>query len=127
MRARAVLSVAVMGAVCGLLVASAGSASGEAQPQAAQPKTGWQKMFGALTGLSQYLSSRPRSAEQVLLARIAYLAILRQHRHAVASMPAPEPVVPPTAAEAPAAPPTAAKPALDEVEGPAPKRIIKLP
>lgn len=103
------------------------AAGGEAQPQAAQPKKGWQKMFGALTGLSQYLSSRQRSAEQVLLARIAYLAILRQHRHAVATMPAPEPVAPPPAAEAPAAAPTAAKPALDEVEGPAPKRIIKLP
>jgi len=102
---------------------------GEAAPQA-QPKKGWQKMFGALTGLSQYLSSRQRTPEQVLLARIAYLAILRQHRHAVASMPKPAaPTAPPPAAAPPAAAasPEAAAPALDQVEGPAPKRSIKLP
>jgi tellurite resistance protein len=109
-------------------VGSSGGGGGEAPPQA-QPKKGWQKMFGALTGLSQYLSSRQRTPEQVLLARIAYLAILRQHRHAVASMPKPAaPAAPaPPPAAAPAAAPEAAAPALDQVEGPSPKRSIKLP
>lgn len=91
-------------------------------PQAAQPKKGWQKMFGALTGLSQYLSSRQRTAEQVLLARIAYLAILRQHHHAVANMPQAEPssAEPLPVDESPAT-------AAEEPQAQAPKRVIKLP
>lgn len=113
------------GSLEGLMLETSDKVGGGHAPEAApatQPKKGWQKMFGALTGLSQYLGSRQRTAEQVLLARIAYLAILRQHRQIVASMP----VEPEPAPVAPVEPVT--KVAHDSGEqAAAPKRVIKLP
>jgi hypothetical protein len=54
------------------------------EKKAEAPKSGWQKMVGSLSGLSTYLSSRNRSKDQTTLARIVYLAILRQHSRVVA-------------------------------------------
>ncbi len=113
------------GSLEGLMLETSDKVGASHAPEAAaaQPKKGWQKMFGALTGLSQYLSSRQRAAEQVLLARIAYLAILRQHRQIVASLPAePEPAPVPAAA----VPAAAAHDSGEQSAAPA-KRVIKLP
>ncbi len=56
----------------------------------AQPKTGWKKLFGGLTGVAQYLHTRLRSDEDVHLVRLAYLCIVRQHAQALADKEAAE-------------------------------------
>ncbi len=43
------------------------------------PKSGWKKILGAFSGLSQYVSSKISSADYALMTRIVYLSILRQH------------------------------------------------
>ncbi len=56
----------------------------------AQPKSGWKKLFGGLTGVAQYLHTRLRSDEDVHLVRLAYLCIVRQHAQALADKEAAE-------------------------------------
>lgn len=47
-----------------------------------QPKTGWRRLFGGLSGVTQYLHQRLRSEDDVKLVRLGYLCIVRQHAQA---------------------------------------------
>lgn len=53
--------------------------AGTEQEEANAPKSGWRKILGAFSGLSQYVSSKISSADYALMTRIVYLSILRQH------------------------------------------------
>ncbi|MEW6281619.1 MAG: hypothetical protein AB1758_23615 [Candidatus Eremiobacterota bacterium] len=93
-------------------------------PEPPRKKSAWQRLFGSLTGVQHYLASRLRSEEHVLLVRIVYLAILRQHSQAVAES---------TARQAAEAPAPAPKPAEETTlnlgvveQSEAPRRSIKL-
>ncbi len=56
----------------------------EATTVLVQPKTGWRRLFGGLSGVTHYLHQRLRSEDDVKLVRIAYLCIVRQHALAAA-------------------------------------------
>lgn len=66
----------------------AGGDKSSAAPAA--PKSGWQRVLGAFSGMSQFVSSQVSSQEQAILTRIVYLSILRQHGQFVADQKAAE-------------------------------------
>ena len=83
------LTLDASGALEGLVLEARDNvATADKAPKAAAPKSGWQRMLGSLSGLTTYLSSRDRSHEQTTLARIVYLAILRQHSQVTAKLEA---------------------------------------
>lgn len=43
------------------------------------PKSGWQKLFGALSGMKQVVQAKVASEDQSQLVRLVYLTIVRQH------------------------------------------------
>ena len=47
--------------------------------QGAAPKSGWNRMLGAFSGLYSYLQHRMTDHDQRTLVRIVYLSILQQH------------------------------------------------
>ena len=57
---------------------------------AVTPKSGWQRVLGAFSGFSAFVSSRVSTQDQATLTRIVYLAILRQHAQVVAEQSAAE-------------------------------------
>jgi len=46
------------------------------------PKSGWQRVLGTVSGLSQFFNNRMRSDEQANLVRLVYLSIIHQHAEA---------------------------------------------
>ncbi|GMU51443.1 MAG: hypothetical protein AMXMBFR33_05890 [Candidatus Xenobia bacterium] len=48
------------------------------------PKSGWQKLFGSLSGMKQFVQTRVATEDQTQLVRLVYLTIVRQHVQALA-------------------------------------------